>query len=180
MPVVAGFAAGLFGFGIPASAAMMGGWWAGAGIASTVLGGLAAKLLATTAMSALTRALAPGTSQGGGITISPTLRGEDNPETIILGRYATAGHAIAPPYSHGKSNAYLTHVVELCSAPGERLERVMIGDEWVELGPDPHPEYGRLVQGPHQGRIWIKYHDGSQTLADPMLRARYGSHPDRP
>lgn len=36
--------------------------------------------------------------------------GEQNPETIILGRYATAGQAIAAPYSHGKSHRYLTHI----------------------------------------------------------------------
>lgn len=187
MAPVAGFVAGMFSFGAGAAfgaagGAAFGGWVAGAGFASTIVGGIATKLLTTVAISALTAALAPTPSQGGGLTISTTVTGEHQPETLILGRYATAGHAIAPPYTHGKSNVFLTHIVELCSAPGARLNRIMIGDEWIPLGDTPHPEYGLPVLGGHEidGNIWIKYYDGTQTVADPMLRARYGGHPDRP
>ena len=191
MPAVAAFITGAFSFGAGAGAAFAGGaatfgaWTAGAAFASTIVGGLTVKLLTTVAISALTSALTHEPPQGGGITISTTVRGEQNPETIVVGRYATAGQAIAAPYSHGKSNRYLTHVVELCSAPGAQLSRVMIGDEWVELGPaTPDPlrahDYGRPVLGDHEGHVWVKYHDGTQTAADPYLRAAYGAHPDRP
>ena len=184
MAVVAGFIGGMFSFGagaaFAAGGAAFGGWVAGAAFGSTILGGIAAKLLASVAISALTQALAPDPGQGGGITITHTARGEHQPETIMLGKYATAGQAISPPYSHGKSNAYLTHIIEVCSAPGAQLERVMIGDDWVELGSTPHPDYGRPVLGDYQNLVWVKYYDGTQTAADPMLLDRYGSHPDRP
>ena len=183
MAVVAGFIGGMFSFGSTVAvlgAGSVAGAWAGAGFASTVLGSLAVKLLATVAVSALTSALGPEPAQGGGITISSTIRGEQNPETIILGKYATAGQAICAAYSHGRSDRFLTQVIELCSAPGATLERVMIADSWVELGDEPHPDFGRPVLGDYEGLIWVKYYDGTQTEADPYLLDRYGSHPDRP
>ncbi|ARC35929.2 hypothetical protein A6J80_05610 [Paracoccus yeei] len=133
------------------------------------------------------------------------MRGEQNPETIVLGRYATAGQAIAAPYTHGRNNRYMTHIVELCSAPGAQMTRLMIGDEWVEIGPKPvvnepgsgggladwiwdfyevtqgntEADFGNPVLGDHEGQIWVKYYSGTQTTADPMLRSRFGNHPDR-
>ncbi len=184
MAVALGFIGGMFGFGAGAAflagGAAFGGWVAGAGFASTILGGLAVKLLTTVAVSALQAALAPDPPQGGGITISATVRGEHQPETIILGKYATAGQAICPPYSNGKSNRYLTHIIELCSAPGAQLERMMIGDDWVEIDDTPDEHGFRRVLGDHDGLIWVKYYDGTQTTADPYLLDRYGGHPDRP
>ena len=183
MAVVAGFIGGMFSFGSTVAvlgAGSVGAAWAGAGFASTILGGLAVKLLTTVAVSALTSALAPDPAQGGGITISSTIRGEENPETIILGKYATAGQAICAAYSHGRSDRFLTQVIELCSAPGATLERVMIGDEWVELSDELHPFFGHPVAGENNGLVWVKYYDGTQTEADPYLLDRYGSHPDRP
>lgn len=184
MVAVVAFAGGMFGFGAGAAflagGAAFSGWVAGAAFGSTILGSLAVKLLTTVAISALSGALGPDPAQGGGITISATVRGEQNPETIILGKYATAGQAICPPYSHGRSNKYLTHIIELCSAPGAQLARVMIGDDWVELSATPDENGFRRVQGDYDGLIWVKYYDGTQTAADPFLMDRYGSHPDRP
>ncbi|MCI5097533.1 MAG: hypothetical protein MRY77_14555, partial [Rhodobacteraceae bacterium] len=183
MPQVAGFVVGAFGFGAGSFAigsAAFGGWAAGAAFASTALGGLAVNLLTTVSLSALQIALNKPRPSGGGITVSATLRGEQNPETIILGRTATAGQAICPPMSHGPANYYLTHVVELCSAPGATLDRLILGDEYVEIGETEHPDYGRPVLGDYEHFVWIKYYDGSQTAADPMLLDKYGDDPDRP
>ncbi|MDN5786403.1 phage tail protein, partial [Pseudorhodobacter sp.] len=188
MPVAVGFIGGMFGFGSATAAVAAGATGAfaigaGYGIAfgGTILGSLTANLLTTVAFSALQRALMPSQSRGGGLTISATVSGEDQPETVILGHYATGGFALCPTYSHGKSNRYLTHVIEICSAPGATLERFMLGDEWVEFGPTDHPDYGKPVTGDkYGGRVWLKYYDGTQTTADPMLRAQYGTHPDRP
>ncbi len=186
MAPAVGFIGGMFGIGAGAAfgvagGAAFGGWVAGAAFAGTLLGSLTVNLLGTVALGALSRALTPEPEQGGGITISSTVAGEQNPESIILGRYATGGGALCPPYSHGPSNRYLTHVIELCSAPGAQLDRIMLGEEWVELGANGLSEYGRPVLGDkYGGHVWVKYLDGSQTAADPMLRARYGNHPDRP
>lgn len=184
MPQAAGFVIGMVGFAAPAiGSSMFGGWVAGAAFGSTLIGTIASKLLTTVAWSALTYALQsrPKTNTGGGIKTSSTLTGEANPETIILGWTATAGQAICPPMSHGKDNRYLTHVIELCSAPGATLERLVINNEFVTLGTEAHPDYGLPVtSGEHAGLIWVKYYDGRQTAADPMLVANYGAHPDRP
>lgn len=191
MPVVVGFLGGVFSFGagaaFAAGGAAFGGWVAGAGFASTILGSLTVKLLTTVAFTALSQALASEPPQGGGVTIPATLRGEDNPETIILGRYATGGQAICPPYTHGKDGRYMTQIIELCSAPGATLERFMLGDEWRELTDDWVPRsdqnkdhFGKMVVGQEENLTWVKYYDGTQTAADPYLRDKYGSHPDRP
>lgn len=185
MPAAAAFVGGMFSFGagsaFAAGGTVFGGWVAGAAFSGTMIGGIAVKLLTTVAISALSSALAHEPPQGGGITISSTVKGEDQPETITVGKYATGGQVVCPPYSHGESNRYLTQVIEVCSAPGATLSRVMLGEEWVELGDTPHPEYGRPVLGDkYSGYVWVKYYDGTQTAADPMMRARYGTHSDRP
>lgn len=159
--------------------------FAGLAIGGVAIGGtsgIAARLLTTVAASALMTVSRKGVSAGGGggITLASTMSGEQQPESIILGRTATGGSAVCPPMSHGDRHSYLTHVVELCSAPGATLERLILNGAYVELGSTPHPDYGRPVLGDYEGLVWVKYYDGSQTTADPMLRAKYGSHPDRP
>lgn len=198
MVAVLGFAGGMFSFGgtvAALGAGAVGGAWAGAGFAATVLGGLTVKLLTTVAISSLSQALASEPAQGGGISIPSTLRGEEHPETIILGRYATAGQAICPPMSWGGSNKQLVYVIELCSAPGATLERIRIGDEWAELVPVTGPVtmgnnppviwndsrgYEVRTEAYGSGRIWIRYYDGTQTAADPYLLEKFGADPDRP
>ena len=190
MPQALAFAGGMFGIGAGAAGVVAGtaavagttaaAWGVGAAFAATTLGSLTVSLLTSTAISALQRALAPSPT-GGGITLSTTVSGEDQPETIILGLYATGGFAVCPPYSHGPSNKYMTYVIELCSAPGATLQRFMLGDEWVTLGPADGTGYGQPVSsGKYSGRVWVKYYDGSQVVADPMLRERYGAHSSRP
>lgn len=183
MPAVGAFFAGSFGFGTAAAwGAAAGTFTAGATFAGTILGGLTVKLLTSVAISALQMALAPS-PQGGGVTISATLRGEGNPETVILGRYATAGQCVYVN-SHGKSRKRLTHVVEICSAPGASLHRLMLGDQWVTLGATPRAgwePYGLPVTSEDfDGLVFIKFYDGTQTAADPHLVATYGADPDRP
>ncbi|RWR14260.1 phage tail tip fiber protein [Paenirhodobacter populi] len=156
-----------------------------AGLGGAILGvgagTIASKLALTVSLSALSRALTTQAKAGGaaGIKTSTTLTGETNPEAITLGWTATAGQAICPPMSHGKNNRYMTHVVELCSAPGATLNRVMINNTYVTLGAEEY--YGRrVITGDQAHLIWVRYYDGRQTAADPMLLDKYRSHPDRP
>lgn len=157
----------------------------------TVLGfatsSLAFRLLASVALSSLASALAPK-PKAAGIKTSTTVGGDVPPATFILGRYATAGHAVCPAMSHGSAghtpNAYLTYVIELGDIAGQSLERMMINGEYVVIGTEPHPDYGLPItatEGSDAAQAaWIIYHDGSQSAADPMLLAKYGSYPDRP
>lgn len=141
------------------------------------------RLLASTALTALQASLTPRPATPG-ITTEYTLTGDTNPCGFTLGTYATAGDMVCPPMSHGEvggtPNAFLTYVIALSDVPGQTLSRVIIDGAYVTLGAVPHADYGRPVEGRLAGRAWVKYYDGSQNAADPMLLAKYGSYPERP
>ena len=113
-----------------------------------------------------------------------TLKGGTSPCRFPLGRSMTGGQHVCPPMTHGKidktPNAYMTYVILLSNVPGVSLEQVIINDEVVVLGATPHPSYGQPVLGDNVGYAWVKYYDGTQTVADPHLVATYGSYPKRP
>jgi hypothetical protein len=144
---------------------------------------IAIRLAISIASSALMQALVkkPRTP---GIKNSVRQTGGDNPLSFVLMTYATAGTRVCPPMSHGSAgktpNAYLTEVLEVGCIAGQALRRVIINDEYVTLGPTAHPDYGFPVTGDLAGFAWVKYYDGTQTAADPMLLAKYGSYPQRP
>lgn len=185
MPQVAGFLMAGFGAAGATAAATLGGGFAigaaAAAASTSIFGAITAKLLASVATTALMTAIGPGTTRGGGgISISATLHGEASPETLIFGLYATAGHATYVN-SHGPSNRFVTYVIELCSAPGCTLSRLMLDDDYVDLGTTLHPDYGQPVLGEdYEGFAWVKFYNGRQTAADPMLVAKYGADPEMP
>jgi len=141
------------------------------------------RLLMSVALSALQASLQERPKPPGIVT-ETTLTGSTQPLSFTLGLYATGGQLACPPMSHGKAgktpNAYRTYVVTLGAVPGTKLSRLMLNGEYVDLGTTAHADYGLPVLGRYEGYAWIKYYDGSQTVADPMLRAKYGSDPDRP
>lgn len=185
MPALGGFLTGLVGFGAPAiGSAAFGGWAAGAAFGSTILGNITARLLASVAFSALSRALAPKPKLPG-LTNEATQTGGTDPQSFLLGRYATGGQLVAPPMTHGKvgktPNAYLTYVIAVSDVPGVTLSRLFIDGEVAVIGGVAHPDYGTPVElKGTAGRAWVKWYDGTQTVADPMLIAKYGAHPERP
>ncbi|MGR3813399.1 MAG: phage tail protein [Cognatishimia activa] len=118
-----------------------------------------------------------------GIQTTVTLVGGTNSQSFPLGRCATGGQLIYPRLGHsvgGLPNEYRVHVILLSSLPGATLEGLFVDGAPVELGTSLHADYGAPVLGDFEGRLWIKYYDGSQTAADPMMMAKYGSHPDYP
>lgn len=166
------------GAALSAFGAAFGASTVGAFLTTNIIG----KLLVTVAISALQTAMMPK-PRAAGIKTGVTAAGGTNPCSFVLGRYATAGYAVCPPMSHGADeveNQYLTYVIELGSIAGQGLERLIIDGEYAEIGGTPHPDYGTPVGGRFAGKAWVKYYDGSQTVADPMLIAKYGSYPDRP
>lgn len=144
---------------------------------------LIGRLLLSAAISGLQAALAPKPKTPGIVT-ETTLTGSTNPLTFIVGTYATAGQLACPMMSHGKvnktPNAYRTYVVTLGCIPGQTLSQLMINGEYVTLGSTPHADYGLPVMGDFEGYAWVKYYDGTQTVADPMLMAKYADYPERP
>ena len=144
------------------------------------------RLLISVAASALMQALQPkpGKQREPGIKTEVTQTGGTNPLSFVLMKYATSGARVCPPMSHGSAgktpNAYLTEVIELSCIAGQALSRVIINDEYVTLGAVADPTYGFPVTGALSGYAWIKYYDGTQTVADPMLLAKYSAYPQRP
>ena len=186
MPQALPFLAGFFGAAAPAiGSTAFGAWAAGVGASSFLTTTLVGKLLSTVALSGLAQALQPKPkTHPAGIRAEHTMTGGTTPASFILGKYASEGQLAAPPMSHGKEgntpNAYLTYVIELGDIPGQTLEAVFIDGTPVTLGGAPHADYGLPVEGRYDGYAWIKYYDGTQTTADPMLLETYGSDPERP
>lgn len=175
MPQVAGFFLGAFGVtAVPG--VLAGGWAAGMTFASTAIGGLAVKLLASVALSALSTALAPK-PKAAGIRSSQLLTGGTQPESFILGRYATNGTLAAPAMSHGSvgdtPNAYLTYVIEIGAGSHALAGLILDGEEVTIETTSPHASYGQRIGGRFNGFAWIKFYDGTQVVADPMLLAKY-------
>ncbi len=141
------------------------------------------RLLLSIGLSALQRSLLPKPREPG-IKTKVTQTGGTNPQAFPLLKYATAGTHVCPPMSHGRAgdtpNAYLTYVVLLSDIRGCTLSRVIVNSEYVTLAGTTHPDYGSNVLGNLAGYLWVKFYDGSQTVADPMLISKYAAYPERP
>ena len=155
--------------------------------ASSFIGSLLVNTAISVGISLIARALTPKpTIKQSGIQTAVTTTGGTEPQGFILGRTATAGHHVCPPMSHddgGTPNGFLTYVIELSDLPGIGLSRVILNDGYSDLGATAHADYGFPLLKQRVGgkdHAWIKFYDGSQTVADPMLVAKYASYPDRP
>ena len=184
----------LLGFAAPAEAGpvfvalLSAGAGIGAAFSATAVGSFLTttflgRLLGSIALSALQAALMPKPATPG-ITTEFTQTGGVNPCAFILGTYATAGDFVGPPMSHGTvgktPNAYLTYVISLGDVAGQTLSRVLIDGAYVTFSGAAHADYGTPATGRLAGYAWLKYRDGTQTVADTMLRAKYGAYPERP
>ncbi len=172
-------------------AVLAGGGTFGAAFGATAFGSfltttMLGRLLTSVALGALKQVLAPKSKSGqsSGIQTNITQTGADQPVSWVMGKYATAGVMVCPPMTHGKfgktPNAYLTYVVNLSDIPGMTLNRVAINGVWVTYSGAADPNYGTPATGDYAGYAWLKYYNGSQVAADPMLLSKYGSYPDRP
>ena len=174
-------------------AAPMGLWgsaWLSASLGSTtafLTSTFAGRLLVSVATSALLSAMtAQPTAPSPGLTTQFAQTGADNPLSFPLGTTGTTGTRLCPWLSHAKAGSntgrldYLTLALAVSAVPGCQLKRVAINGEWIELGGDPHPDYGQPCLAVYNDYFWIKWLDGSQTEADPMMLAKYGMHPDHP
>lgn len=111
--------------------------------------------------------------------------GADIPRSFNLGYSVTAGSLV---YANtwgtvgDTPNAYLTQVIALADLPGGDLEEVWVNGELCTLDSTPLSDIGYPVleyRKDGSDYLWIKYHDGSQTSADPHLISRVSSA-DRP
>lgn len=155
--------------------------------ATSALAAFVVRIGISLVLTALSTALQkkPGAPRKPGIKTESTTTGGTNPQTFVLGRYASAGNMVAPPYSHpntgGVPNKFLTYVVDLSDMPGLAFSRIMVAGEYVtdlQASATTHAQEGMLEAGaPH---LFLTWHDGAQTVADAYMVENYGSHPDRP
>lgn len=120
-----------------------------------------------------------------GIKTEATSSGGANPQTFVLGRYATGGNAAAPPYSHPNSgavpNQFLTYVIDVSDLPGVTMSRMIVAGEYVEdfqASAGTHDFEGMFNAG--RPNAFYSWHDGSQVAADPYMMENYAADPDRP
>lgn len=157
-----------------------------AAASQSVVGAFLIRSAASLGFSLLAQALAPRPrSVQRGIQTEFTSAGGVAPQAFILGRYATAGHHVCPPYSHGGGTGtdFLNYVIEVSDIPGVSLAGLIVDGDYSEIGDVAHPDYGLPLLGQRVAGIdhaWVRFHDGTQSAADALMLARYGDHPERP
>ena len=112
--------------------------------------------------------------------------GGDNPLSFIMGFYATAGH-LKYAGTWGNSgetpNAYYSKVISVSDLPVRGLAGFFVNGERVTLAGSDTGDLGRAVLEYRVNgvdHLWVKFYDGTQTVADPLMRAKFGSDADRP
>ena len=91
------------------------------------------------------------------LTTTPSV-GEDTPQTLMLGYYATPGHIVAPLYTHAAfsgglesltyqsdsaPNFYRVRIMDLSDHPIDGLEKAFINGEEIELDGATHAVLGK-------------------------------------
>lgn len=170
---------------IAAAVTAISGWLGGLG----AVGLLGVRIVTGLAMNAIGRAMQKRAmrrmqQEQRGIRTSMTLTGGENPDGMIMGVYATAGSFVAPWVMHGASNNYNSQVIDLSGVPLTTLRRVYVNGSPIDLGTTDAiiegQNFGKPATGTYAGHLWVRFYDGTQTAADPMLVARGASDPDFP
>lgn len=100
--------------------------------------------------------------------------GGDLPRSFILGRYMTAG-SLVWLNTWGKDgstpNAWLTQVIALSDIPVKGLTSVIVDGKAVTYGEGTETEMGYSIPEyvKSGANLYIKFYDGTQTTADPVL-----------
>jgi hypothetical protein len=148
-----------------------------AAFAIRIVGGLALNAIGAALQKRAARRAAAN-QRDPGIRTSVTLTGGLNPDGMIAGSYATGGYLVAPPLEHGANNIYNSAVIDLSGVPLTGLERVFVNGAPIDLGADDAviegDSFGKPALGRFADHLWVKFYDGTQTAADPMLLARGG------
>lgn len=152
----------------------------GAGIfgAGTFLAGLTAAALQIAAgigISLIAKSLA-GEPEKNKFGVQGRLQGGDDvPRSILFGYSCTAGSLV---YGNtwgnvdGLPNAYLTQVIALADYPIRELLSIEVNGANTTISPTPHASLGYpILEFRKDGvdHMWVKFYDGTQTTADPLL-----------
>jgi hypothetical protein len=158
-------------------------------LSSTFLGGSLGTMLLKAAVGIginLAAQAVAGQPEGPSFAVQGKLQsGGDVPRSFPLGYTATAGSlAYANTWGHaGKTpNAYLTQVISLSDLPIGGLVELWVNGEKVTLpamtGTAPYEQGWPIAEYEKDGgdnNLWIKFYDGTQTVADPFLVGKVSS-----
>ncbi len=112
--------------------------------------------------------------------------GGDHAPTFIIGRYGTAGklkYAGTWGEVGGTPNAYYSKVVEVSYLPIRGFSGFFVNGERVTLADTKTGDLGYAVLEYRVNgvdHLWINPYTGSQVAPDPLMRAQFGSDPERP
>jgi len=173
---------------LPAVAAV--GAWVSSTLAAGGLGSILLRLAGGLILSRLQSLFVkkPKTPTSG-IKTNVTQTGGVNPQSFILGVYATAGTHVAPPMSqdrNGAPNQWLHYIIDLGDKPQGALRKTWIDGVEANFDGAFYEGYGNLATDSHLigesggARALRKYYDGTQTTADSQLLADFASYPERP
>lgn len=114
---------------------------AGWSVAGVAVGQIMVHLAISYGLTALGRALTrKDAPRPPGLRSNQTTTGESTPQSLIIGKYATAGNFVCPPMTHGQDgstpNAWLTYVIDLADLPLSSLDAVWIDDTRLVPGPE--------------------------------------------
>lgn len=160
----------------------------GAGLAAAV-SAVALNAAVGIGVSLAATALSSGKGETSVAGVNGTLQaGGDIAKSFILGRRATAGSLVYANTwgSAGKTpNAYLVQVITLADLPVKSLLRLYVNGEvctvdWASshAGGLGHPVTEYKVGSTDY--LWVKFYDGSQTVADPYLVSTFPPPNSRP
>ena len=146
-------------------------------MASTFLSGAVGSFLLKTAvgigLSLLAQSIA-GKPQEPTFSINGTLQsGGDLPRSFLIGRTSTAG-SLVWVNTWGRDgdtpNAYLTQVIALSDLPVAGLRQVWVNGQKVSLVGNNTSWGYQVPEYRNDGdNLWIKFYDGTQTVADSFL-----------
>lgn len=101
--------------------------------------------------------------------------GDDVPRSILFGYNCTAGSLVygnAWGQVGNTPNGFITQVIALADYPIQSLQGVEVNGSPVTLLTPVHPNYGSPVSEFRKDgvdHLWVKFYDGTQTVADPFL-----------
>lgn len=155
------------------------------GIVANVAIGVAANY-AGTLIRQFTASKSPGSASASGIR-GTAAGGDDLPISFVMGYRMTAGSfAYRGRWgSAGKTpNAYYVEERIISDLPLPNRPAAWIGDKKVTIdwAAVPTAQGYPILEGRVGGKDhwWVRYHDGTQTAADPYMLAKFSADPDHP
>jgi Putative phage tail protein len=145
---------------------------------SGALGGALLRIAVGVGLSLAARALSgEKTPEAGGVK-GKLQAGGDVSRSVVFGRTCTAG-SLVYANTWGKSgktpNAYFTQVIALADHPIRELTGLWVNGEpvTIDTSDTSYGDWGFPVTeyktGGDDNHLWIKWYDGTQTVADPFL-----------